>query len=253
MIWSLAPMVRARLSPTRIPLGWFDRLGRQDLADVLQAEADPAERHRIDLDADGRLLATADEHLSDPLHLRDLLGEDGVGLVVDLGERERVRRGRQDEDGSVRGVDLPERGPRGQVRRSSPPAAAMAAWTSRPAASTSRSRSNWRVSEVCPKALVEVISVMPAMRPNRRSSGVATDDAMRLRAGAGERGSDVDGRHVDLGQAARRAGRSTPRNPDRRIATARSDVAIGLWMNGAEMFIRRYQGSWRSGRRRGSA
>jgi hypothetical protein len=32
--------------------------------------------------------------------------------------------------------------------------------------------------EVAPKKLVEVISVTPAMRPNCRSSGVATDDAI---------------------------------------------------------------------------
>jgi hypothetical protein len=32
--------------------------------------------------------------------------------------------------------------------------------------------------EVVPWALTEVISVTPAMRPNMRSSGVATEDAM---------------------------------------------------------------------------
>jgi hypothetical protein len=54
----------------------------------------------------------------------------------------------------------------------------MAACTSRAAASTSRSRSNWSVIEASPSELVDVISVMPAMRPKRRSSGVATDDAI---------------------------------------------------------------------------
>jgi len=54
----------------------------------------------------------------------------------------------------------------------------MAACTSRAAASTSRSRSNCKVSEVCPRELVEVISLIPAMRPKRRSSGVATADAI---------------------------------------------------------------------------
>ena len=61
---------------------------------------------------------------------------------------------------------------------SSPPAAAMAACTSRAAASTSRSRSNCKVRFVVPSELVDVISVIPASRPNRRSSGVATDDAI---------------------------------------------------------------------------
>ena len=66
----------------------------------------------------------------------------------------------------------------GRSGGSSPPAAAMAAWTSRAAASTLRSRSNWSVIDVPPSVFIEVISVSPAMRPRRRSSGVATDDAI---------------------------------------------------------------------------
>ena len=54
----------------------------------------------------------------------------------------------------------------------------MAAWTSRAAASMLRLRSNCIVMLVEPSELVEVISVTPAMRPNWRSSGVATDDAI---------------------------------------------------------------------------
>ncbi len=41
-----------------------------------------------------------------------------------------------------------------------------------------RLRSNCKVTLVEPSELVEVISVTPAMRPNWRSSGVATEDAM---------------------------------------------------------------------------
>ena len=41
-----------------------------------------------------------------------------------------------------------------------------------------RLRSNWIVIEVVPRLLDDVISVTPAMWPNCRSSGVATDDAM---------------------------------------------------------------------------
>ncbi len=54
----------------------------------------------------------------------------------------------------------------------------MAACTSRAAASMSRSRSNCSVMLVDPRALDEVISVTAAMRPNCRSSGVATEEAM---------------------------------------------------------------------------
>src|ERR1700688_1517021 len=54
----------------------------------------------------------------------------------------------------------------------------MAACTSRAAASMFLPRSNCKVMEVVPRKLVDVISVSPAMRPNWRSSGVATEEAM---------------------------------------------------------------------------
>src|SRR3984957_19950672 len=54
----------------------------------------------------------------------------------------------------------------------------MPASTSRAAASMLRLRSNWRVTLVLPKELDEVIFVIPAMWPNCRSNGVATEDAM---------------------------------------------------------------------------
>ena len=57
-------------------------------------------------------------------------------------------------------------------------AALMAACTSRAAASTLRLRSNCSTTVQAPSRLVEVISVTPAIRPNCRSSGVATDEAI---------------------------------------------------------------------------
>src|SRR5436309_14903887 len=54
----------------------------------------------------------------------------------------------------------------------------MAACTSRAAASIFRLRSNCKVIDVEPRELVEVISVTPAIRPNWRSSGVATAEAI---------------------------------------------------------------------------
>ena len=53
-------------------------------------------------------------------------------------------------------------------------AALIAACTSRAAPLMSRSRSNCRTIRVEPSALVEVISVTPAMSPSERSSGMAT-------------------------------------------------------------------------------
>jgi len=55
---------------------------------------------------------------------------------------------------------------------------AMAACTSWAAASMFRSSVNWRVIEVLPCVLDEVIASMPAMVENCFSSGVATEAAM---------------------------------------------------------------------------
>ena len=57
-------------------------------------------------------------------------------------------------------------------------AEAMAEFTSCAAASMSRSRLNWMVMRVTPCPLTEVISSMPAMVENCRSSTVATAEAM---------------------------------------------------------------------------
>jgi hypothetical protein len=80
--------------------------------------------------------------------------------------------------GASAGLTFRYEGLLGRFAGRSPRAALMAAWTSRAAASMFRLRSNWRVMFVDPRELEEVISVMPAMRPNWRSSGVATEDAM---------------------------------------------------------------------------
>src|ERR1700732_2717796 len=80
--------------------------------------------------------------------------------------------------GASAGFDLRQKGLLGRLAGSWPRAALIAACTSRPAASMLRLRSNCKVTLVEPSELVEVISVTPAMRPNWRSSGVATEDAM---------------------------------------------------------------------------
>src|SRR5258707_11131745 len=80
--------------------------------------------------------------------------------------------------GASAGLTLRQFGLLGRLAGSCPRAALIAACTSRAAASMLRLRSNCRVTLVEPSELVEVISVTPAMRPNWRSSGVATDEAM---------------------------------------------------------------------------
>src|SRR5262245_39465354 len=80
--------------------------------------------------------------------------------------------------GESAGLTLRKLGRLGRLVGSSPPAALIAACTSRAAAVTLRSRSNCIVMVVDPSALDEVSSLRPEMRPKRRSSGVATADAM---------------------------------------------------------------------------
>ena len=65
----------------------------------------------------------------------------------------------------------------GRMAGNSPPAALMAACTSRAAPSIDRSRSNWSVSEAPPMLLLEVSSDTPAIWPKRRSSGAASEVA----------------------------------------------------------------------------
>src|SRR6202789_4262770 len=99
-----------------------------------------------------------------------------------------------------------------------------------------RLRSNCKVIEVLPSELDDVISVMPAMWPNWRSSGVAIDDAIisglppgklactemvgKSTCGSGETGSTLKAMA-----------------PTSVIPAVSRVVATGRWMNGAEMFI----------------
>src|SRR5580698_5571272 len=88
-----------------------------------------------------------------------------------------------------------------------------------------------------PRVLVDVISLIPAMRPNWRSSGVATEDAMvsalapaRLAftwmVGKSTCGSGETGKMRN----------ATP--PAMAIAAVSSVVAMGLRMKGSQIFIR---------------
>src|SRR5271163_3344610 len=76
------------------------------------------------------------------------------------------------------GFTFRQYGFRGRLVGSCPRAALMAACTSRAAASILRFKSNCSVILVDPSVDDEVISFTPAMRPNCRSSGVATEDAI---------------------------------------------------------------------------
>ena len=103
----------------------------------------------------------------------------------------------------------------------------MAACTSRAAASMLRFKSNCRVMLAAPRVLDEVISVTAAMRPNCRSSGVATEDAMVSGLAPGRPAlTEMVGKSTcGSGETGRMRKATMPASP---IATVRSVVATGL-------------------------
>ena len=85
--------------------------------------------------------------------------------------------------------------------------------------------------------LDEVISVTAAMRPNWRSSGVATEDAMVSGLAPGRPAlTEMVGKSTcGSGETGRRRNATAPASA---MATVSSVVATGLRMNGSEIFMR---------------
>jgi hypothetical protein len=89
---------------------------------------------------------------------------------------------------------------------------------------------------VDPRALDEVISVTDAIRPNWRSSGVATEDAIVAGLAPGNPAfTEIVGNSTSgSGETGRSRYAAAPANV---IATKRSVVATGFRMKGSEIFI----------------
>ena len=123
--------------------------------------------------------SAADDDLPDTINLGDLsaAGSKTARSHIRLFS-DNVGGQRQHQDRSVGGVRLPVAWIVRQVRWQLCARGVDRSLTSRAAASMFRSRSNCSTICVEPRLLVDVISVMPAIRPNCRSSGVATDDAI---------------------------------------------------------------------------
>jgi hypothetical protein len=86
---------------------------------------------------------------------------------------------------------------------------------------------------VFPRPLEEVICVTPAMRPNCRSNGVATADAMVSGLAPGKLAPiEIVGKSTCGSGATGKKLNATA--PERKIAMVMSDVATGRRMNGAE-------------------
>src|SRR5271157_88672 len=112
----------------------------------------------------------------------------------------------------------------------------MAAWTSRAAPLISRFKSNCRVMLVVPRLLDDVISVMPAILPNWRSNGVATEEAMISGLAPGKLApTEIVGKSTcGSGETGNSRNATAPASA---IAAVRSVVATGLRINGEDRLI----------------
>src|SRR5437773_10431487 len=125
-------------------------------------------------------------------------------------------------------------------------AALIAACTSRAAPSMSRFKSNCSVMRVDPSEDDDVISVTPAMRPNARSSGVATVAAIVSGLAPGKLAcTEIVGKST-CGNGAT-GSRRNAMAPVSATPNVKSVVATGRSMNGCDRFMAR---SFRNTRRR---
>ena len=123
--------------------------------------------------------------------------------------------------------------------------AAIAVWTSTAALSMSRFRSNCSVTFELPVELDEVISSIPAIVVNWRSSGLATADAIVVGSPPGRPAPTFSVGKSTFGRSltARTRYATTPITA---MPSMKRLVAIGRLMKTSEMFTDRSHHGWRS-------
>ena len=153
--------------------------GGDGAAHLLHAEAHGGQQRGVDAHADRRLLGAADLHLRHARHLRDALGDDRVGGVVDGAGRHALRRHRQDEHRRGRRIVLAEgRHLREVARQVGSGGVERGLHVAGGAVDVARSGRTARRCCAEPCELTDVSSVTPAISPSRRSSGAAMVAAM---------------------------------------------------------------------------
>jgi hypothetical protein len=76
-------------------------------AHVLEADSVFEQSHGIELDANRKQRRTADDHLTNPIHLREALLDDVACRIVELAADQGLGRQRQDQDWTVGGIHFP--------------------------------------------------------------------------------------------------------------------------------------------------
>src|SRR5882724_10705631 len=137
--------------------------------------------------------------------------------------------------GESAGLLLRKDGGLGMPAGSSGVAALMAVTRSTAAPSMPRVRSNWRVIEVEPSELTEVIESTPEIPLNCRSRGVATEEAMVAGDAPGKLALTLSVGKSTLGRSAT-GSELYARTPNNAIANISRLVATGRRMNISEKF-----------------
>src|SRR5271169_6028241 len=74
---------------------------------AFQVEPFRGKLRRVDLNPDRRVLLATNPDETHAGHLRELLGEDAIGVIADLAERKRIRSKGDEQDWRVSRVGLP--------------------------------------------------------------------------------------------------------------------------------------------------
>ncbi len=191
---------------------------------------------RIDVDPHGGGRAAADHHLSHAPDLGQFLGQNGRGRVVDARFGIGGAGERQDHDRRIGRIDLLPGRIAGQVGRQLAPGGVDRRLHVAGGGVDVAIEIELMAIDVCPSVLADDISVIPAIRPNCRSSGVATAEAIVSALAPGnEAETEMLGKSI-CGSGA--TGSSTyPSAPARVMATVNSVVPTGRWMNGLERLM----------------
>ena len=88
------------------PLGRFALALLRRVADLLETDSVVVQCVEVQLDANAGQRTAADHHLANALNLRELLGQDRTGRVIDLAAAQGVGGQRQDQNRRVGRIDL---------------------------------------------------------------------------------------------------------------------------------------------------